>query len=175
MVHLYSIAVIKNGVIIDSVCDLPHLSFWQVSSGKELIRFISLECVRRCSDIRIVSFAYQDYVCYAKIVDTELSAACVTDKEYPLRVVQKLLLSITDDYDLYALMDKYKDISSVDKITAIRKELDETTEICKDVVNQLCLREDELQDLIDRTQELSDNTKIFANEAKKMNSCCTLF
>ena len=95
--------------------------------------------------------------------------------EIPAKISQKLLLSITKDCDLDLLLSTYQDVYAVDKIMAIQRELGDTIIACGDIVNKLCLREDELNDLLDRTEELSETTKIFVIETKKLNKCCTLF
>ena len=41
--------------------------------------------------------------------------------------------------------------------------------------NKLLIRDDELQELILKSEDLSFSTKRFATEAEKMNSCCILF
>ena len=97
MVHLYSIVIIKNNFIINSAYDLSPVSFWQKSMVKEVVEFASKECAKKFSKMNLRSLEYQEYICYAKIIGDELAVACVTDKEYPPRLVYELLLLINDD------------------------------------------------------------------------------
>ena len=73
------------------------------------------------------------------------------------------------------LFQKYQDIKNVDKISQIKDELSQTIKLCSESIDKLCIREDELNDLIAKSDELSKQSKSFLIEADKLNNCCVLF
>lgn len=119
---------------------------------------------------------------------------CVTcDAEYPPRVAFSLLTKILEDFDikcpqwkvetkneaiswppLEELLQKYQDPSSADQIMKIQKNLDETKEVLHNTIEQVLARGEKLEDLVERSGELSSQSKLFYKQAKKANSCCAV-
>jgi len=73
------------------------------------------------------------------------------------------------------LLKEYQDPAKADKITAIKKDLDDTSQIVMKSIDQLLERGEKLEDLVDRSEDLSFQSKAFAKKAEDLNSCCTLF
>jgi synaptobrevin family protein YKT6 len=71
-------------------------------------------------------------------------------------------------------LQKYQDPSSADKITKIQKDLDETTQILHKTIDNVLARGEKLDDLVDRSNDLSAQSKMFYKQAKKTNSCCVI-
>ena len=171
MVRLYSIAIIKDSKIIDSAFELSDFSFFKRSTIKELCLFASVEGAKRTLPGRMTSLEYQSMICYT-YVNSDVAISCLSDTDYPSRIIVQFLHEALVSTDLDQLLYRYQDITKVDKIYAIKQQLDETKQICNNSIDQLMIRGDELQDLIKRTELLSDASKDLVDETKKLNSCC---
>jgi synaptobrevin homolog YKT6 len=69
---------------------------------------------------------------------------------------------------------KYQNPDEVDKMLRVRSALDDTKGVLVQTIEQLLERGEKLDDLLDKTRDLSDSSKRFYKEAKKTNSCCVL-
>lgn len=187
MVKLYSIVMMnfrqENAPdILYSSFELSDVGFFKRTVVKDLCIFASTESIKRSLIGKKTSLENQSLICYSYIIESGLAAACVTDMEYPSRIAYDFLdeaLKIYSDKQcrssIDALLQNYQDVNKVDKIYAIKSELEGTIKICQDTINKLFIRDEELQDIIQKTENLSDQSKIFAIEARKLNSCCILF
>ncbi len=119
---------------------------------------------------------------------------CVTcDAEYPPRVAFSVLNMLLDDFDnqnknwqkeirneaitwppLDQAIIKYQDPANADQIMKIQKHLDETREILHNTIDSVLQRGEKLEDLVERSNELSMQSKHFYKQAKKANSCCAV-
>ncbi|CAM9902896.1 unnamed protein product [Hapterophycus canaliculatus] len=75
-------------------------------------------------------------------------------------------------------MDKmivdYQDPAKADKITKIQRDLDETTEVLHRTIDNVLERGVRLDELVDRSDDLSRQSKMFYKQARKTNSCCVV-
>lgn len=69
---------------------------------------------------------------------------------------------------------EYQDPAKADKITKIRRDLDETTEILHKTIDAVLERGVKLDELVERSNDLSSQSKLFYKQARKTNSCCTI-
>lgn len=76
--------------------------------------------------------------------------------------------------ELDTLLVKYQQPQEVDAVLRIQKDVDETKEIVKKSIDQLLQRGEKLEDLMQRSQDLSFQSKQFAKQSKDLNRCCVL-
>ena len=69
---------------------------------------------------------------------------------------------------------KYQDPAAADKVTKIQKDLDETTQILHKTIDSVLERGVKLDNLVERSDDLSKQSKMFYKQAKKTNSCCVI-
>jgi synaptobrevin family protein YKT6 len=63
-----------------------------------------------------------------------------------------------------------------DTIHAIQKDLDETKQVLERNIEDLFLRGENLDDLLEKSEDISFQSKLMRERAEKMNeSCCVLF
>lgn len=125
---------------------------------------------------------------------TDGLCGCVTtDSEYPPRVAYTILSKLLEDFITFkptwrtetssvpvpwAQLDqevvKYQDPSNADQIMKIQKNLDETRDILHNTIDNVLARGEKLEDLVERSGELSSQSKMFYKEAKRANSCCAV-
>ncbi|CAH1767140.1 12443_t:CDS:2, partial [Entrophospora sp. SA101] len=61
-----------------------------------------------------------------------------------------------------------------DQIMKVQDQLDETKLVMNKTIETLLQRGEKLDDLIDKSQEISFQSKAFYKQAKKTNSCCVI-
>ena len=69
---------------------------------------------------------------------------------------------------------KYQDPASADKVTKIQNDLDETTTILHKTIDAVLERGVKLDSLVEKSDDLSRQSKMFYKQAKKTNSCCVI-
>lgn len=79
---------------------------------------------------------------------------------------------VQDWAPLNTAIQEYQDPSKADKISAIQKELDETTAVLSKTIENVLERGEKLDDLVAKSSDLSTQSKVFYKQAKKTNSCC---
>ena len=67
---------------------------------------------------------------------------------------------------------KYQDPANADQIMKIQRSLDETRDVLHNTIDSVLQRGEKLEDLVERSGELSTQSKLFYREAKRANSCC---
>ena len=125
-----------------------------------------------------------------------LGIICITEESYKPRVAHALLTqgldaftealkvsgksleSITQQQDMEIkcpkmaeLLTKYQKPGSVDNIAQINKDLDETKDILMKSIEQLLERGEKLQDLMQKSEDLSFASKEYYDKARDMNGC----
>ena len=114
--------------------------------------------------------------------------------KYPIRVMHRLLNGILNDYThdfpeiwknssidysidwdkFYKKIVKYQDPREADKLYSIRCNLDETKEIMYQNIENILARGEQIDDLVQRSSDLSKTSKQFYKTTKKMNRCCII-
>jgi len=68
----------------------------------------------------------------------------------------------------------FKDPSKVNKLASIQKDLDETMDTLRKAIQQTTLRGEQLDAMVEKSENLNASSKMFYQQAKKQNSCCVL-
>src|SRR4051812_12250419 len=76
--------------------------------------------------------------------------------------------------EIDVLLIKYQQPAEVDAVLRIQKDVDETKGILMKSIDQLLARGEKLEDLMQRSQDLSYQSKQFAKHSKDLNRCCNL-
>mmetsp|Transcript_2988 Transcript_2988/g.8442 ORF Transcript_2988/g.8442 Transcript_2988/m.8442 type:complete len:102 (+) Transcript_2988:3-308(+) len=69
---------------------------------------------------------------------------------------------------------KYQDPANADKLVQIQKDLDETKVILHKTIESVLERGEKLEQLVDKSSDLSMASQLFYKQAKKTNSCCKM-
>ncbi|XP_055325636.1 synaptobrevin homolog YKT6 [Sitodiplosis mosellana] len=197
MVKLFALSVFYKGSsearLLKSAYDLQSFSFFQRGSVQEFIGFASRTIVERTQLATRQSVKQDVYMCHVYVRGDSLSAVLIADHEYPQRVAHTLITKVLDDFTakiptelwatssesgidfgtLAAYLAKYQDPREGDALTRIQDDLDETKIILKNTIEAVLDRGEKLDDLVEKSQQLSFQSKTFYKTAKKTNSCCT--
>ncbi|KAJ1331609.1 synaptobrevin-like protein [Microdochium nivale] len=139
----------------------------------------------------------QDYTFHAYGRSEGVCGIIISDHEYPALVAHQLLSKVVDEFlaanpkanwanatstvptgiDMPELKDyltKYQDPHQADSIMKIQRELDETKIVLHKTIESVLQRGEKIDDLVAKSDGLSNQSKMFYQQAKKQNSCCIL-
>jgi len=120
----------------------------------------------------------------------------ISDKEYPMRVAYSLINKILDEFlqqyprprwpidtskdanlnfpQLGTYLSRFQDPRQADTIMRVQQELDETKVVLHKTIESVLQRGEKLDTLVDRSEQLSQSSRMFYKTAKKTNSCCVV-
>lgn len=67
-----------------------------------------------------------------------------------------------------------QDPAAADKLTKIQRDLDDTKVVLHQTIESMLERGEKLENLVDKSNDLSMASQMFMKQAKKTNSCCRL-
>ncbi|XP_058066647.1 synaptobrevin homolog YKT6 [Anopheles bellator] len=198
MVKLYALCVFykapSEARLLKSAFDLQSVSFFQRGSVQEFCTFASKTLVERTQAATRQSVKQDVYMCHVYVRADNLGAVLIADHEYPQRVAHTLLTKVLDEFSakvgsdqwavapnesaisfgtLPATLAKYQDPREADALTKMQEDLDETKIILRNTIEAVLDRGEKLDDLVDKSESLSIQSKAFYKTAKKTNSCCS--
>ena len=188
-----------NGDNVEPTClgkaeDVQEFGYFQRGSVREMLIFISRTIVKRTQPGQRQSVEQDQYLVHVTN-RSGLVAIAVMDKEYPSRSAFCVLGKMCDDYvdkvvgDQWrgvteddtrgdALLNeaimKYQDPMEADKILKIQSEVDETKVVLHKTIDSVLARGEKLDNLVDKSTDLSLASQMFYKQAKKQNQCCTM-
>ncbi|CAK5274234.1 unnamed protein product [Mycena citricolor] len=193
MVHIFSISILKApssgaGTLLASASDLSSFSFFQRGSIAEFMPFFSKTVAERTPQGQRQSVQENNYTAhvYNRGGPEELAAVIITDQEYPVRPAFSLLAKVLDDFvakipkgswddpakisfpELESYLSKYQDPRQADTIMRVQAELDETKIVLHKTIESVLQRGEKLDTLVDRSNHLSAQSKMFYKTAKKV-------
>jgi synaptobrevin family protein YKT6 len=129
-------------------------------------------------------------MCHSYVTAENLAVCCIADEEYPRRPAFVMLSKLVEDFekafpnwkninsaqfDLKQILLRWQDPKTADSILKVQNELDETKAIVSETLEKILDRGQKLDDLVSRSDELSEQSKMFYKSAKKTNSwCCSV-
>lgn len=167
---LIAIIIIESDKVVKSHYNTDEIPFWFRSNIIEITNETVVKISQENHDI-IVNM--KEYKCHL-YVKSNISVAVITDKEYPIRVALDLCRVIDINSDLEKLCIEYQDPATVDKIMKIQKELDDIKDIMQVNIEKLMIRGESLQEVLDKSENLSFTSNAFRKKTKDLNSCCIL-
>jgi synaptobrevin family protein YKT6 len=194
MVKLYGIAIArKEGTKVIKICeeiDVSSFGFFQRNSVGEFIKFTHTLVLGKTGSNDRKSISQEAYMCHSYVTAENLAVCCIADEEYPRRPAFVMLSKLVEDFekafpnwkninsaefDLKQLLLRWQDPKTADSILKVQNELDETKAIVSETLEKILDRGQKLDDLVSRSDELSEQSKAFYKTAKKTNSwCCSV-
>mmetsp|Transcript_4024 Transcript_4024/g.8144 ORF Transcript_4024/g.8144 Transcript_4024/m.8144 type:complete len:204 (+) Transcript_4024:250-861(+) len=185
---------IKDPVHLHCGVDVSQLSFFQRGTVKEIMALVVRTCVAKTNPGDYQRLEHEGNYIYIICRHTGIAGVCVADTEYPQRVAFAVVTKVLDDFweecggkvsqdkadncmlfpPLEKALQEYQDPAQADKITKIQKDLEETKQVLYNTIDAVLARGEKLDDLIDKSDSLSMQSKRFYKTAKKHNQCCTM-
>lgn len=178
----------------EDLSNLPWLA--RISgSGSELLKFTSRTLVERTKIGTYIGCKENNFMCWVKIRNDGMAGVVITDDKYSERIAFNLIdRSMTryesnpkswdwsaTDYDrvygemsddLKDLIVKYQDPDKIDSLSYCKNEIEKTKVKLYKSVDLILERGEKIEDLADKSADLSIRSKSFAKKAKKLNSWC---
>ncbi|TNN06881.1 Synaptobrevin YKT6 isoform 1 [Schistosoma japonicum] len=196
--------------LLQSAYDLKDIGYFQRPALMQLINFSSKLVCERTGRCQRALIREKIYVCHVYVRHDNLCGVLICDEEYPERVAQTLLTKATEDFStqypadtwinmadgsgsckkIDEYLQKYQNPTEADGLMKLQSELDETKFILHNTLESLLSRGEKLDNLIERSEELSLQSKMFyatfmhysplllifsiPTQAKKTNKCCVI-
>ncbi|KKK25246.1 hypothetical protein ARAM_003189 [Aspergillus rambellii] len=151
---------------------------------------VELCCERELSSYSRFTRDFTFHV-YASNQSRGLTGVIISDEEYPSLAAHQVLSKMLDEFitqnpaaasanppvsfpALRTYITQYQDPQNVGSILKIQKELDETKVVLHKTIESVLERGEKLDDLVQKSEGLSSQSKMFYTSAKKQNSCCVI-
>jgi len=193
---LFSINILFKGEseasLLKSGFDLSSISFFQRGTAQDFITFTCKILVERTAIGSRQSVKEAEYMCHVFVRGDSLAAVAVSDHDYPPRVAHTMLTRCCEDFagqispaewtsgslvsgfngQLEMYMKKFEDPKQSDPMSRMQSDLDETKIVLHSTIEAVLERGEKLDDLVDKSEALSMQSKVFYKTARKTNSCC---
>jgi len=198
---LYSLTIYKlqqkleEPIVLYSIINSKEFSIFVQSDAKKVLIEIGREVIKRVTPKMYYSIneerEYVKGVVHA-YVNNNQGCVIISDNKYPVKHINVMLsqslnvmtnsfniasvkndMQITNDSINKLFVDNINYLKN-DKIIKIQNELDETKTIMINSVDKLLERNVKLEDLLIRSDKLSNESKIFLTNSEKLNSCCNI-
>ncbi|OJJ07545.1 hypothetical protein ASPVEDRAFT_33759 [Aspergillus versicolor CBS 583.65] len=133
----------------------------------------------------------KEFVFHVYAHENGVTGVAITNEAYPSRIANGLIGKIVQEFctenpgaktatepvPFPALKDyitKYQKPENVDNITMINNQLEETKVVLHKTIESVLERGEKLDDLVQKSEGLSSQSKMFYTSAKKQNSCCII-
>ncbi|CAD6219198.1 GSCOCG00004853001-RA-CDS [Cotesia congregata] len=198
MVKLYALTILYKGptsaTALKSVYDVDSFSYFQRGSVKEFMGFVSKTITERTQIASRQSVKEGEYMCHVYVRGDSLAGVLISDHEYPNRVSHTLITKVLDEFaakypsnswptlneptcdfpQANVYLAKYQNPREADSLTKMQNDLDETKIILHSTLEAVLQRGEKLDDLVQKSEGLSIQSKAFYKTARKTNSCCSL-
>ena len=193
-IHVFSLYQDKP-IILSSAFSLSFISIFQRGTMKEFLNFHSRLVIERLSKDTSAQIQLEKGICYAIRNSDKIGVTMICDEEYPKRVAIELLLKIIDDFKIFIMekkidlnlyikdtdikyeyikneIEEWQNPATKDNLMKLQEELNDVVDIMRKNLDELLKREENLESLIIKSNELSETSKNFYIYAKKTNRCC---
>jgi len=195
--RLYYIGILRNtpkpAHELVAVKDLSTFSYFQRSTVDEFLTMFSGTVAERTAPATRQDIEEQSYTFHVYGRSEGIAGVIISDHEYPKLVAHKLLSQVVDEFlsanprpkwaegtpkvemaQLGEYIQKYQDPRQADSIMRIQQELDETKIVLHKTIESVLERGEKIDSLVQRSEGLSAQSKMFYRQAKKQNSCCVV-
>ena len=179
--------------VLSESSELGHFSFFQRGTIREMLAFFSKSIVQRTQPTQRQTVQHEEYNVHVYVRADGLAGVVTADLEYPPRVAFVLLgelleqfsgtvpgwqnapgaQAITFPYIQEAIL-KYQNPAEADSIMRIQTQIDDTRDVLHNTIDNLLTRGEKLDALVEKSDELSAQSKLFYRPARKTNSCCVI-
>jgi synaptobrevin family protein YKT6 len=190
----------KKPIILASHIDTgDSWSAWLYSGTlKEMATFISKLLTEKTQPGYRQQIEQKENIGYVHKKMDGITCVLITDQDYPLRVAFDIVRKTQNDFSdflsnqnkpikdantdsffsafnaqLKQTLDTYQDPTKGDSLTKVKKDLEETKEVLHQALEKLLDRGDHIDNLIERSEELSLSSKEFYRRTKD-SKCCTI-
>lgn len=153
--------------------DLNFVTFFNRNSVRELMHELVRVAAENAQDMRkIFEHPPWQFIVLKLPIKT---LVMVTDNEYPTSVAYEILMKLsTEPSILQNVLTQCQDPRAISSLYRIRQQLDETLVIMHENVDKILQRSEDINELVQKSERLSQTSKTFYKVARKHNRCCSI-
>ena len=183
-----------EGSILAYVVDFPKKFVMHKKTIEETCRFLAKTLAVYCQPASMTSAEHEGMLINVLHRADHLVCAVFTDVDDPKRVSYALCARATEHFagkygtrwtnaakdsqiefkELKGIVKEFQNPSAHDNIARAIEATNATTEVITQTLSRIIIRGETLQDIVEKTEELSAKAKIFYKESKK-KKCCEIF
>lgn len=189
----------NEAVLCCKYCDFSEFNYFVRSKVEEFDTFVSRTVVERTPEGQRQAVKHDQYVVYCRVRPEGLGCTVLTDLEYDQRIAFGMTEKCLDDFleqcpveweacaagepgrnDIIPCpaveknLKTFQNPEEADKITKMQRELDEVKDVLQQSIEQILKRGEKLDDLVDKSDELSQASKTFYETSSDQTSCCCI-
>ena len=195
-IHIFSLYKDKP-IILSSAFSVAFVSIFQRGTLKDFLNFHSRLVIERVKTETHAQVQLEKGICFAVANGDKIGVTMIADEEYPKRVAIDFLLKVHDNFKAFlgqnninlnsiekdtdlkfeyinTAIEEWQDPSKKDSIMKLQSELNDVQDIMRQNLNELLKREENLESLMEKSNDLSAVSVNFYKQAKKTNSCCNI-
>eukprot|EP01083_Nonionella_stella_P021744 60228_1 len=185
---------LSSPVIIAKVSDLSDFSFFTRSKAQEGMIFLTRELVKKNLSGSKTSTCNEQYTAHIQVTFDGLAGVVIADLEYPERTAHGIVVKMLTEFrnkhgDRWAnveaddslplpwmdsALQRFQNPAEADKIEAVKQEIERVKDIVHQTIEAALGRDDQLNDLVAKSEDLSAQSKMFYKNSKKMKRCCII-
>jgi len=174
--------------------DLNSFGRFTRGSVGEFMTVFSKPLVKKTQPHQRIAVQEEAYTFHAFSRQEGVTGVLISDQEYPNKSAQFVLSKICADFlakypktawkdakqdscplpELKEYIVKFQNPNEVDPTLKIQQELDETKVVLYKTLESVLERGEKIDNLVQKSDGLSAQSKMFYTQAKKQNSCCTV-
>ena len=195
IIHLALLRTSSPGdaVVLSQCSDLAQFGFFERPTVRQMLQFFAKTVCGRVSPGQRVSVDQEEmegYRVHAHVRAAGLAATATCAAAYPARAAFSLLAQARAEFARASPgwrrglegdwppraehLRRARDPKAYDRIAKIQGDLDETTDVLHKTIDNLLERGEKLDSLVERSDDLSKQSKMFYKQARKTNSCCVV-
>lgn len=186
-----------NPYIFSREYNIDNFGFFYKNSVKESFKFLCRESVGLLSRGTRHTVVHEDqFTVHILVSDrNQLAVYAFCDSSYPRRIAFKCLTELLATFEskvgedwvkytkdeniecgIHTYLKNYKDPKQSDALVSAQSKADDVKVVLHENIRKLLERGENLEKLVDKSKDLSAQSKLFFKQAKKANkSCCNCF
>lgn len=176
----------EKAVLLDKAQDFKDVSFVYRKNAVELCDLAAENLALSPKPDRFMTAQEKQFMFFTHKKDGVVAIVIATE-DYPSRVAFSILREMMTEFEqchgrytngksevIQRGISEYQKPSNADKLLKIQENLEETKQIMTQNLEIAIGRGMTLDELAAKSENISESSKMFAREAKKMNKCCTV-
>ena len=171
--------------LLDSASDFSDVGIFYRKNAKEICDFAVEQMANGTNNNQMITAQQNKYVISMYRATPNCAAVIAVDEEYPSRASFSILREIASEYQglgnkfngksrvIQKAIVEYQNPTNADKILKIQDNIAETQRIMVMNLEEAIGRGESIDKLAEKTDHLSESSKLFLKDTKKMNSCCS--
>ena len=164
-----------------------------IYSAKEMMRFIARNISYEIQPNVKTSLEYKGQLGHVYKQKNGIAIVCITSGDYPSRAAHGVITKVLHEFNgtfkenywkkcsddelkfpaLIKILQAYSQPKK-DKIEEIQQSIDDAKSIVQTTIEKVLQNMDKLDELVAKSNDLSDTSRMFYKKSKKLNRCCVI-